>query len=358
MAERATTKHNIQRDEENIITPNYSVVTNIVVSGTYLQMLYSGVDVGTGEITLLVTGTTIGPQTLANLIALADSKNPPAGADAVPIADTQAGNSLKRVTFTNLRTFYRQTYDQAYLPIQGWITGSNSWSCISTDAPIYNVLINANVTGTIGIGNRILLNQSGQNKFFLVHGVAITGSNTYLNLYGGTDYSLVSGGFANQAYSPIKEPFGFPLNPAKWTETATDTGNAAKASPTANTWYGGTGLSPTGISIIAPIGVWNVNIKALVEVQTPATQQSYGVRWTFSTANNSESDATWTNQGLGMQPAVLGFMRWPAVVNKLLTLASKTTYYLNILTGQTSVISINVRGDIATTTIELVCAYL
>ena len=42
---------------------------------------------------------------LASAITLATSKNPPVGADAFPINDTENSNVLKRVTITNLRTF-------------------------------------------------------------------------------------------------------------------------------------------------------------------------------------------------------------------------------------------------------------
>lgn len=49
MAERASTKHDIQRDELNTTRPNYSDVTNILVSGT-LSMWSSGVDPGTGQV--------------------------------------------------------------------------------------------------------------------------------------------------------------------------------------------------------------------------------------------------------------------------------------------------------------------
>lgn len=49
MSIRPTTKHDIQRDEENITRQNFSVITRVFVSGTMIVPSYSGIDVGSGD---------------------------------------------------------------------------------------------------------------------------------------------------------------------------------------------------------------------------------------------------------------------------------------------------------------------
>jgi len=51
MSERPTTKHDIQRDELNTTRLNFSEVTRVFVSGS-ISMSYSGVDLGTGDVSL------------------------------------------------------------------------------------------------------------------------------------------------------------------------------------------------------------------------------------------------------------------------------------------------------------------
>lgn len=56
MSERITTKHDIQRDEENSTRPNFSVVNQILVTGS-MYMAYNGYDPGTGKVTLFISGS-------------------------------------------------------------------------------------------------------------------------------------------------------------------------------------------------------------------------------------------------------------------------------------------------------------
>lgn len=55
MTVRPSTKHNIQRDDENTNKPGFAVVQKILVTGS-ISMQYTGVDPGTGDILLSVTG--------------------------------------------------------------------------------------------------------------------------------------------------------------------------------------------------------------------------------------------------------------------------------------------------------------
>ena len=241
----------------------------------------------------------------------------------------------------------------------GWTAGAGTWSYSSADSPIFVISINADVTAMIGVGNRIKLTQTTTKYFIVVAVGSYSAGATLVTVYGGTDYTLANAAITTPYYSNIKAPLGFPLSSAKWTVSATNTGNAGKASPTSNTWYGGSGLSVTGISVDVPIGAWYPKIKAIYEIVTPATAAGYGPRITFSSANNSESDASWTHQFSNNQTAVAGTYRSTySPTSKVLAVASKTTYYLNVLTGQSSVTSIAMRGDVGATAIDLECVYL
>lgn len=242
-----------------------------------------------------------------------------------------------------------------------WVLDSNTWTFSSADAPIYVVSVNADVTGTISVGMRIRVVHGGITKYLIVHAVgAFSAGVTLLTLYGGTTFTLSATAITATYYSPAKYPFGFPASPDLWSETATSTANAAKATPTANVWYGGTQLTPTGISIVAPIGVWNTQYKILAElVTTVAVVTGEGVRFTLSDGDSSETDASWTNQGVTPFPVGTAAARWPVQSPyKPLTITVKKTQYVNIFTGQVAVTSIAMRGDLVTSLIKLVDAYL
>ena len=299
MAERASTKHDIQHDEVNITRPNYSAISRVFVTGS-IGMVSTGVDSGTGDVTLFVTGTP----------SILDS---------------------------------------------GWNIESHTWECISTDNPIFNVSINANVTGTIGNGNRVWVTQSGANKFFLVHGVGITGSTTYLNLYGGTDYSIVAGALGSPQYSRVKAPFGFPVDPDKWTVQVEDTTLRQQASPTANVWY-----NNGSISINIPIGKWFASYEAEVQSEKlPPTGTFISNYCTLSTANNSETDKKWTTVLYRVDGNTAGLQVFGPVTrsNEIVALV-KTTYYLNQKTDQPLTANIYFRGDLSTIVLRARSGYL
>jgi len=58
MAERVTTRHDIQRDELNTTRQNFSEVTQIYITGS-AGMVGTGIDPGTGLVSIFVSGTTL-----------------------------------------------------------------------------------------------------------------------------------------------------------------------------------------------------------------------------------------------------------------------------------------------------------
>jgi len=215
----------------------------------------------------------------------------------------------------------------------------------SADAPVYVASTSADLTSAVSLGMRLRVSQStGGTKYFIV--VAIT--NSTVTLYGGSDYVLQNEAINDPVFSPAKAPFGFPLDPAKWTQVFTDTSDRNQTSPSTNTWY-----NPGSLSLTVPIGAWYLAYKAVPQMNISSANLDMYV--TLSTANNSESTPEFTlYQVFGTLP---GFMGVPAYAENSIILTSKTTYYLNVKTA-TSASQIGIDGAEAKTVIKAVSAYL
>lgn len=261
------------------------------------------------------------------------------------VVDVSVSGSVARVFITGSGS--------SPLELDGWNTSNHTWTYLNSDAPSYVVSVNANVTGTIGVGMKTQLTHQSIAKNFIVTAVSVTGSTSYLNLYGGTDYTLnVTGSITNPKYSNSKSPFGFPTDPIKWTVTLSDSSQRSQASPVANTKYN---LGSLSISI--PIGSWLVSWKTFLEGDINGTAVS--VYATLSTANNSESDSDFTGAALNVGANAADFrVLTVQSVFKYLTLSTKTTYFHNCWTTTASVTRIYFRGDLVPTLVKAVCAYL
>jgi hypothetical protein len=240
--------------------------------------------------------------------------------------------------------------------VDGWIACTGTWTYSSADAPTYVISVDNDQTGIIGVGMRIKLTHAAATKYFIVTAVgAFGGGVTLITVYGGTDYTLAATAITNPYYSPVKAPFGFPLDPSKWKVRITDTSDRAQASPTDGTWYN---LGTLTISI--PIGIWDVSYQVILDYQKLATTYIM-TQVTLSTGNNSETDKDFS--ALSFLTSALAAhtpdLRLMSFVNrrKLLVLVAKTPYYLNGK-GTNTLLTIDFRGDLGTTVIEAVCAYL
>jgi len=243
----------------------------------------------------------------------------------------------------------------------GWIPTSVPITFVSADSPSYLVSVNYNVTGTFGVGMKMKLTHQSSTKNFIITQVTFTGTSTQLNLYGGADFTLnVTGAITNPSYSTQKSPFGFDTNPDKWTQSTITSDSPAITSPSAATWYGGAGLSPTGPSLSIPIGVWRVSYKIVIDISiTLVAITAVGSRATLSTANNSESDVEWTTAVSVSLPVGTDTQRATYKEEKIINLASKTTYFMNMFTGNSGVSSMTMNtAGVFRNIIKAVCAYL
>lgn len=141
---------------------------------------------------------------LANAITLASAKNPPVGADSIPINDTEDSNALKRVTLTVLRAFFKLTYDAAYIASGGWNEVSESWSYASAST----ITIPSDGTTKYQKGIKIRFKQGGGYKYF----VGKTIASTLITVFVNTDYTVANSAITDIAYSYIENPYGFPTS--------------------------------------------------------------------------------------------------------------------------------------------------
>lgn len=217
----------------------------------------------------------------------------------------------------------------------------------SADDPTYVVTTSSDLRTYVQVGDRVKFTNNSTTFYGLVTAIDAT----TMTLYGGTDYDVANSAITAVYFSHLKSPVGFPLDPLKWTIAATDTSMRTQATPSQNTWY-----NAGSITLAVPIGSWKLSLLANVDIDD-ASASTPQIRVTLSTANNSESDATMT----GAAHVVLnaGTRQGLSVYReKNVLLASKTSHYVNIMTPTASVDNINIRGDIGTTVIRAVSAYL
>lgn len=232
----------------------------------------------------------------------------------------------------------------------GWLpipTGT-TLAYSSADDPTYVVTTSTDLRAYIQVGDRVKFTNNSTTFYGIVTAIA-AGTMT---LYGGTDYDVANSAITAVYFSHVKSPVGFPMDPAKWTVTTTDTNTTTQSSPVQNTWYNIQSIAHT-----IPIGVWrtrySVNVGPLYNSNTSVNQFT-----TLSTANNSESDTDFTV--FGYIAGASGNLRFNAQHEreKTLVLAAKTTYYLNHKTDNSTQTQLNIYGGTAKTIIRSICAYL
>lgn len=205
----------------------------------------------------------------------------------------------------------------------GWVAAGETWTYASADDPTYTFTISGDQTDKYNAGMRIKLTQT-TTKYFLITAVSYSSPNTTVTVYGGSDYDLVNATITSPYYSTAKAPQGFPMDPAKWTESVTDSSSRLFLPSTIGAWEIPTG-STAALSI--PIGAWRVSFGTTPRVQCtsgdPGTFRN--AYFTLSTTTNSETDSTttfFTSSTAGTVEQGYGF------IQKNIALTTKDTYYL------------------------------
>lgn len=235
----------------------------------------------------------------------------------------------------------------------GWTAAGETWTYASADAPTFTFTIAADVTTKYAVGQRIKLTQTTAKYFIITAVSTFSGGNTTITVYGGTDYTLVNAAITLPFWSMAKAPFGFPLDPAKWTVETSDTSQRTQGSPVSGTWY-----NLGAVTIVVPIGCWRLYYEVNLQVVNSGSSASVSVYSTLSTANNTESDKGFTASVQAGDAAAAGKTASQLVHREnILTLAAKASRFLNAM-SDTSPTNIYFQNAIGTCYIRAVCAYL
>lgn len=240
-----------------------------------------------------------------------------------------------------------------------YVQGANGWLPLPavlaySSAPgnaTYIATTSVNLTSFIGPGDKIWLTQSSTSLYFIVTAI----NSTTITLYGGTDYTLANSAITLPYFSKSKSPVGFPQAIEKWTVSVVDTSDRTQASPINGTWYN---LGAGALTIGLPIGSWLLGAKATIYCVAPSTLAR--VNSTLSTSSTTIGNGAF---GAVFESSITGAsavtISGTYTVEKPVTVAVLTTYYLNIMADVTGITTIAVLGaDGPTTQIFAISAYL
>ncbi len=243
--------------------------------------------------------------------------------------------------------------------IDGWNDASETWEFVSVDDPTGIFRVNADVTGKYSAGMRIKMTNGGNVIYGIITVVNAYGADesgyTYIKFLHQIDptdslalYLMANSAITANYYSTQKAPYGFPLEPNKWSIIVIDSTQRTESSPKLDTWY-----NTGSLSITIPIGCWNVDYQVIARA-TVGSATNVSVNTTLSTSNNSESDTNFRTYTTTYTTVV----NCTVYKGKNLTLTSKTPYYLLIRTGTANVTSIEFRNSDGDMIIRAICSYL
>lgn len=238
-------------------------------------------------------------------------------------------------------------------PIDGWQSAEETWTYFSADGPTGVFTVAADVTTKYSVGMRVRYVQTTTKYGIITNVSTFSGGNTTITIYGGTDYTTANAAISSNYYAQGKAPFGFPLDPTKWTVEITDTSNRSQATPTNGTWY-----NLGSVSISVPIGVWYLSYTVVAAADRSGAATGVDAFVTLSTANNTEADKAMTGVTLSADASASGKGSYGTITRqKVVALTAKTSYYLNT-SSDFSVTTIYNRNDLGTLVIRAVSVYL
>lgn len=243
----------------------------------------------------------------------------------------------------------------------GWNAAAGTWSYSSTDDPTGVITSNVDETGEIGVADYIKFVNGGNTIYGIVTEIVFSAGTTTIKFCHQIDPAdnlalvlVAASAITLPHFSHVANPYGFPSSEANWRILIKDTSNRSQASPSTTIYNLGS------LQIAVPIGAWELSSFSLSEAEVNlAAVQSRSVRTGLSTANNTFSDLELYTMVFLTTPAfATATTRAAIILNKLLTLTSKTTYYLNCGAGGTTAPThIAFRGDLATTRIMAKLTY-
>lgn len=242
--------------------------------------------------------------------------------------------------------------------IQGWIPANETWSYVSVDDPTGVIRVNADVTGKYSVGMRIRLVNGGNTIYGIITAVSAYGAIdagythiTFLHEIDPSDnlalYLMANSAITANYYSTQKAPFGFPMKPTSWRVRLNATGTNPSTSATTAGYY-----NIGSYSLDIPIGDWVVDSQITLQVSGDNIRVAAGISPSTSSIPSDSIDSFRFN-GVSVAKSTL------RVINRWLTLTSKTTFYMMVRIVDSGASEVRViTEDINPTRINAVCAYL
>lgn len=232
-----------------------------------------------------------------------------------------------------------------------WSRESQTWEYSSADSPTFVMRISGDVRSQFWPGMRITLVQQSTTKYFIVTAdPTYSAPYTYVTMYGGTDYTLTNHAITANFVSGMRFPYGFPADPTKWTVETVDTQTLATNNPVQNTWY-------NALSFTIPIGNWIVEYYTVLYTNDNSTRSGVG-QCTLSTANNSDSDTTFSSMIFYSSNASSDSSIYCLVTKrKFISLSAKTPYYLNYRNTDANCVITGIDGGQGPTILRALSAF-
>jgi hypothetical protein len=246
------------------------------------------------------------------------------------------------------------------VPENGWTPAGETWTYVSTDDPTGVIKINANVTSKYSEGMRFKMTNGGNTIYAIITKMGTYGGDeagyTYITFLHEIDPSdnlalhlMANSAITSPYYSTQKAPQGFPLSPNKWTIKLENTSDIIQNNPTNGTWY-----NLGSLSLQVPIGEWNLSYSVTLSCALAST----GTIAPYVALSTSPSMFSDNYYKAYLRKDSLTRTYDNVFLSKIVTLTSKTTYYLIAMTA-TSSTDIAFRGSQSNATrIIATCAYL
>ena len=235
----------------------------------------------------------------------------------------------------------------------GWLPAGATLAYSSTDGHTFVATTSIDLTAVISVGSKFRLVQSATTLYFVVTAI----SSTTVTLYGGTLYTLTNAAITAPFFSYMKAPVGFNTSPENWTETFDSSSLLSVSTPTLGTVY-----NPGGSLLSVPIGAWKLFQHTSLLVSSTLTGDSVvSATCGLSTSNSGYSDSQLGgySQIQGSTSASHLLLDTTMYVEKNVTVATKTAYYLVLSTLSSNIASVALQGNNGFDILAAaVCAYL
>lgn len=274
------------------------------------------------------------------------------GVDVSDTSGSANGTNKKFTKASLLSGVASETYQ-----LSGWNPLGETLAYVSVDDPTGVVkVVGKDITDKLSVGMRLMFTNGGNVIKAIITAIAFSADTTitFLHEIDPTDSQALTL-MGNSAitlpyFSSQKAPYGFPLDPDKWTvKVSSSASQDATVSSVSGTVY-----PVTNLNITIPIGIWNV--KYLLNARVYNLNAAADLKSSFSTASNSATNTEYSSQ---MSISAITSGQIIQSLNNYFTVknTAKTPWYVVMWASLTGC-GFGIRGDLLTCFVKATCAYL